>query len=240
MKISFKINIFTYILYLIIIFSGYINYLLILLIIMFFHELGHIITIKLLGYQINNIVITPLGGIIETDINYNVKSSHLFLISISGVVFQLLLFLIIKNNYSNNYHIFYLLNRSIILLNILPIYPLDGYKIFMSFLENIISYRIANIILNIISVITLIILFVTTKNIYIFIFYYVTNIVNILNLPYIYNKFLLERLLHKKKYKKSIVVNNIKNIYKCKDNYIKYKNAIINENDYQSKRVYYY
>ena len=197
MKITFNISFLIY--SIILILSGYINYLIIYLLIMFVHELGHIIVIKLLKYKINKIIILPFGGIIETNINLNIKSIHLFLISISGILMQLLLFLIIKNNYTYTYQIFYNLNLSLIIYNLLPIIPNDGSKILLSINESIFKYRITNIISIIISFIFIYIFYIKTQNTVIFIVLFIINIKNILNYKYIYNKFLLERYLYKHK-----------------------------------------
>ena len=165
MKKIFKINIFFYIFAIILIFSGYINYFLIFLFIMFIHELGHIIAIKILGYKIEKIDIYPCGGVISTNILINIPSIHMFIISISGVLAQFLLFILIPNNYSYNYEIFVLLNKSLITFNLLPIFPLDGFKIYLAIYENLMPYRLAVILSDIISFIALFIMFIYTKSI---------------------------------------------------------------------------
>lgn len=229
MKILFKVNIVFYIYAIILILSGYINYLVIYLFILTTHEIGHIITIKLLKYKIESITLLPCGGIITTNINLNIKSLHLFLISISGILMQLILLLLIKDNGSYNYDIFYNLNISLIIFNLLPIIPNDGYKILLSINENIFKYRISQILSIIISIISLFILFYITKNIIIFITIYIFNIKNILEYKYIINKFLLERYLYKTLYKRSKHIKSVKDIYKCRKNYIKYDKIELEE-----------
>lgn len=229
MRISFKVNLAFYIYAVILILSGYINYLVIYLFILITHELGHIITIKLLKYKIESITLLPCGGIITTNINLNIKSFHLFLISISGIVMQLLLLIFVKDNGSYNYDIFYKLNISLIIFNLLPIIPNDGYKILLSINENIFKYRITQILSIIISFISLFILFYITKNIIIFVTLYIFNIKNILEYKYIINKFLLERHLYKTPYKRSKYIKSVKDIYKCRKNYIKYDKIVLEE-----------
>lgn len=228
MKITFNISfyIFVYILIL----SGYINYLVSYLIIMFFHELGHIITIKLLKYKVTSIYILPGGGIINTNINLNIKSFHLFLISISGILFQIPL-LLINNNILDQ------MNISLIIFNLLPIIPNDGYKILLSINENIFKYRICHIISIIISFIMLYIVFYLTKNILIFTTLFIINIKNIMNYKYIINKFLLERYLYKTNYKRIKYINNIKDIYKCRNNYIKC-DKIVHEEEMLLRKIF--
>lgn len=218
MKISFSITF--YIFAFLILISGYINYFFIYAVIMFVHELGHIIMIKLCNQKISKIKFYPFGGIMETNINFNISSLKLFLISISGIMAQLLLFLIIKDNYTYNYTIFYNLNLSLIIYNLLPIYPLDGYKIIISLTENYFKYRITLIISNIISMIFIFIFYIKTKNTYIFILIYIMNITNIIEYPYIINKFILERYLYKIKKKRIKYINKLNDIYKSRNNYV--------------------
>ncbi len=237
MKIT--ISIFTYIFYLILILSGYINYLVIYLFIMFFHELGHIVAIKLLKMKIQEIVILPCGGIIKTDILININSLKQLLISISGILFQLLLFLIIKDNGSYLYSIFYKLNLSIMLFNMIPLYPLDGYKILLSIMEYFYKYRVIIYISYIFSVVSLFLLLWSTKNIFIFVFLYILNIKYILNHKYYYNKFILERYIYGINYKRVKYVSSINDFFKCFNNsMIKNGNIVLEreilENMYKS------
>ena len=219
MKTTYKISFIFLIYSLILILSGYINYLICYILIMFFHELGHIITIKLLKYKITSITIFPGGGIISTNIEYNINSLHLFLISISGITMQILLYLLMPNTFIY-YDIFINLNTSLIIFNLLPIIPNDGYKIIISILEQFFSYKITNYIVLMISLISLFILLITTKNILIFTILYMINTKQFILQKHILNKFLLERYLHKKKYKKNKKIKNIKQIHKCRNNYM--------------------
>ena len=218
MKISFSITF--YIFSILILISGYINYFLIYLGIMFIHELGHIIAIKICKNKIIKIKFYPFGGIMETNINFNISSIKLFFISISGVLAQSLLFIIVFDNSTYNYDIFYNLNLSLIIYNLLPIYPLDGYKIVLSISENYFKYRISIIISNIISILFIFFFYIQTKNAYIFILIYIMNVTNIIEYPYIINKFILERYLYKTKRNKNKYINKVKNIYKSRNNYI--------------------
>lgn len=227
---TYKIHFTTYIFYLILILSGYINYLFYYLIIIIVHELGHIIMIHLLNLKIISLTIYPFGGIINTNINYNLNSNKLFLISIAGILFQTFLFFPLKN--ISNYDVFKTLNTSIIIFNLLPIIPSDGSKIFISFIERFISYKNTLILSNTISIISLIILFILSKNIFIFVILYFINAKTIRLFYYIINKFKLERYLYKHRYKKLVYVENENDLKKCRNNYIKYDNIYVEENKY--------
>ena len=230
MKNICRVHTSTLIFYIILILSGYINYLLIYLTIIITHELGHIIMIKLLKLKINSLTIYPFGGVITTNINYNINSNKLFLVSIAGITMQLVLFLLFKD--IENYEIFKTLNLSIIIFNLITIIPSDGSKIATSFLERFISYRSTLIITNIISILSLVIVFLISKNLLFFVVLYYLNIKTISSFKYIINKFKLERYLYKKKYKKNIYIEDEKHMKKCRNNYIKYDNIYVEEDAY--------
>lgn len=234
MKKIFKIDISFLLFILIICLSGYLNYAIIFLIIITSHELGHIIMIKILGYKITYIKIYPLGGIISTNININIPSIKLFLISISGILMQIILGLFIPESI-NNYDVFSLLNKSLIIYNLLPIYPLDGYKIYLSLFESFITYFHILKIFYLLSFISIFILFYYTKSIITFIYLYYLNIFYLLNYKYYMHKFFLERYLYNIKYRKVKYVRSINNIFKTRYNYIKCDNIYIEEKDVLSK-----
>ncbi|MDD2409882.1 MAG: hypothetical protein PHD03_04120 [Bacilli bacterium] len=233
MKNLFKIHPITYVILLSVLLTGYFNYFLIISIILIIHDLGHIIMFKILNYKIKEIIILPFGSIIKSNINLSNKTLEIFLISIAGILFQILLYPImdILNNLFVNdisYKIFLNYNKIIILFNLLPIIPLDGSKIMLCFLENILSYKKALKIINIISVILIIllILYITyygINSIIIISFLVYKTIDEIINHKYIFNKFLLERTLIKNNNKGIKYIKHIKNIFKNKYNFINNK-----------------
>ena len=143
---------------------GYFNYLVIIIFILFFHDVGHIFIIKILKYKINKIEIYPFGGIIKTNIGLNSKSRDIFLISIAGIIMQLVLFLIsyilFKLGFISllSYNIFNKYNLLILLFNLLPIYPLDGSKMLSSLLEYFLSFKLTILLSYLISLIFIVIL----------------------------------------------------------------------------------
>ena len=234
MKNIFKIHPTFLIFLLLLLFSGYINYAIIFLIIITFHELGHILMTKVLGYKILKITLYPVGGIITTNININISSNKLFLISISGILMQILLLLIVPDNI-NNYEVFFKLNKVLIIYNLLPIYPLDGYKIYLSIFERFISYSICIKLFSFLSFIGIFMLFYYTKSIITFVYLYYLNIFYLLNYKYYMHKFLLERYLYNFKYCKIKYISSINNLFKTRYNYIKYGNIYIEEKEVLSK-----
>lgn len=212
-KNLFKINVATYFLILTFLFTGLIKNIILVYLIVIVHELGHIFIIKLLKYKIVKVEIYPMGGVTSVDKKINTPLKHEFLIAIFGILFQVLLlflFCILFNNSLISYNTYYMFlnyNKTIMLFNMLPIIPLDGYIIFRSIFEIIFPYKKAFYLSFIFSVI-FIIIFITynelySLNNYLIISFLVFKIINTYkDFKYIHLKFLMERHLYNFKHNK--------------------------------------
>ena len=248
MKIEFH---YTYIIIaLSFIITGYFSNLIVFTSIIIIHELGHYITAKLHSIEVNKIIIYPYGGLTQINSPINTKISIDLKIAISGIVFQLIYYFIIYILYKNNiireyiFEEFTTYNFSILFFNILPIHPLDGSKILNLFLSKMLPYKLTLKLNIVVSLTTLIIIF--------YINYYQFNYTTILiitiildnivkyykEINYIFNKFLLERYLNKKIYKKKKKIRKIENMYKEKYHLIKNKNHYITEKQALKDRFY--
>ena len=158
-----KINFLTIYFLLLLFLCGYLKVGLIIFFIVIFHELGHILFIKLFNYKIVSINIYPFGGITKINKDINTPVNKELIIAAAGVIFQLLLFIIIIILPISNYNksLFYKYNLSILIFNLLPIIPLDGSIILNSLLNKIFSYKLSYYIYLIISLITLILYILT-------------------------------------------------------------------------------
>ena len=101
------------------------------------------------------------------------------------------------------------LNLSILLFNLLPIIPLDGYLILSSILNIWIPYLKSNILSIIISIITLIIFILYSYNykinsIFVISFLLYKLYIYLKEYKYIHNKFILERMIYDIPYSKII------------------------------------
>lgn len=243
MKNIFKINLFTYLFLILSMLSGYFREIFIVFIILIIHELGHFFLMKLLNINVQSITIYPYGGMIKSSMLINTNSLKVILISLGGVLIQFLflgfVFIIYKFGIMNNYYydIFFKYNFFIIIFNLLPIYPLDGYKLLNSFFELFMSFKISIYFSFIVNIIFLILFFVylyiyKVSN-YLIIIFLIVNLVNYLReIKYIINKFFVERIIYDLKYKGLISVNNKEMMYKNRLNYIcgiNEKKYLINE-----------
>ena len=225
MKNLFKVNIFTYVFLILSMLSGYFRNIIIIYFILIVHELGHFICMKYYNIKVNKINIYPYGGMIDSDMLINTNSIKVLIISF--LFLYILIFLLFKINIVSKYYytLFSKFNLYIILFNLLPIYPLDGFKILNSILELFFSFKLSiniSVIINYIFIILFIIyLFIFKINNYIIITFLIVSFINyIKNIKYIINKFYIERIIYDLKYNGLISVKIKENMYKNKYNYI--------------------
>lgn len=211
--------------------GGYFKCLVCIVLILLVHDLGHLFFLKLLGYKIERIEILPFGANIETNINLNSPSFDIILISIAGIIFQIILYFIFVFIYKFSfisdslYEMFLKYNTLLILFNLLPIYPLDGNKLIHSILECFINYKMSLLVSAFISLISSIVFLYVNylfelDNYPIVIFLIFKVLTYIKDNKYIFNKFLLERTLFDFNCRKTKNVNSINKIYKNRFNFI--------------------
>ena len=208
------------------------------------HEMGHIIISKILSYKIDKVIIYPYGGFVKLNTRINTKIENDLLVAISGIIMQSIYFGIIFFLYRNGivreyiYNLFRLYHHSMIIFNLLPIYPLDGAKILNLILSKYLSFNIVNYITVVVSFITIIIFLISDsyeknyslllvigilmKNIYEF--YY--------NISYIYNRFIIERYLFNFNYKDKKIIKNKDRMYKNKEHLFNKNGRLISEKEY--------
>jgi tetratricopeptide (TPR) repeat protein len=131
------------------------------------HELGHAFVAKFLGVEVKNIVIWLFGGFTNM-VHTPEKPLHRLAIDTAGPIMTLLVgslfsvsYYFMANHLSNFWMFTYssrivfllaLLNASVFVLNILPVYPLDGGRILHSLSELLFGQPNANLITMTISI----------------------------------------------------------------------------------------
>ena len=246
MKIEFHYT--YYIIAISFILTGYFSNLLIFTSIVIIHELGHYLIAILNNLSPEKIIIYPFGGITKLNIPINTKISKELMVAISGVIFQSIYYLIIIFLYKNNlirtyiFDIFKNYYYSILLFNLLPIYPLDGSKIINLVISKYLPYKLT---LKLTIVISFIVAIIIIKLNYYKFNYTTILIITIIvdnlikyskNINYYFNKFLLERYLYKYHFSKSKNINKIDNMYKEKYHIIKENSHYLTEKEYLKRR----
>ena len=209
------------------------------------HEMGHVITFRLLKYDIDKIIIYPYGGLTKLNTKINTRIEYDLFGAISGIIMQCIYFGIIFFLYKNGigireytYNLFLLYHRSILIFNLLPIYPLDGAKIINLILSKYFRFNISNYITVFISLIVIILFLLSNsyeRN------YSTVLVVGILlyniykfynDISYIYNRFMLERYLYNFNYRKRKIINNKDDMYKNRYHLFNINDNLINEKEY--------
>ena len=166
--------------------------------------MGHFIAGKLLHLKVKEIKIFMFGGVTTFNEDLNLHIYKHILLLIMGPITQIIFVFIML----------------LLKFNLLQILPLDGGKLVNNILDIFISYNLSHIISIIISFISLPFIF-TFDNRLLIIVLFIFLLLNLFN-EISSHKFRLELLLLERNYKKynfkrTIRINNIKNVMRNKD-----------------------
>lgn len=198
------------------------------------------------NWNVKKVTIYPFGGITILDDDIDKPLKEEFIITLSGPLMQELLFILIVMLYKYNiideyvYTIFKNYNFTILIFNLLPIYPLDGSKLINVLINKIFNFRLSYFINIIISIIFLSLFFIIFKNdssYYLIIVFLIYQIIYYYKNRYIiFNRFILEKTLKKNEYFEYKKINNIKKMYRNKKHLFKKDNRYITEKEYIKSR----
>lgn len=154
MKIHFSVAI----IFIIYLFTNNLDYFLIFFLTIFFHECGHILMIKLFSGKIMMIKLNAFGGKVDFKIR-NIKFYQEVLINLGGVMVNLLIVFFSSNIpvYAKTIKAY---NELLIFFNLLPIFPLDGYRIMGTLFDIFFHPSISFYYSSVVSFLSLIILFI--------------------------------------------------------------------------------
>jgi len=200
------------------------------------HELGHIIASIFYNWKIEKIVILPFGGITIFNEKINKPLIEEFVIAVSGILFQILFYLLFSL-FSSNY-LLSIIHYTILIFNLMPVHPLDGSKICNIIFNYLFSFKKSLELTILLSVIFLVICsFILNSNLllYLTFFFLIIQVIKeIKNYHFYFEKFLLERHLYKLKFKKNKIIKGRKN-NKMKRDYnhlFIIKNKVYKEKEY--------
>ena len=221
--------------------TGHFSNLFVFTVLIIVHETGHVISALFFKYKLLKIIIYPYGGLTKFDTMINTDIYKDLFVSVSGIIMQSIIFLVIYLLYVNGivreyiYNLFLLYHNSMLFFNLLPIVPLDGFKIINLILSKFFSFKLSNNISVFISLITIIIFLYSNiydKN------YSIVLVISILmqniykfymQISHLYNRFMLERYLYNISYKNRKIINNVNKMYKNSSHLIVKNNQIIPE-----------
>ncbi len=126
--------------------------LIMMLCIVFAHELAHCFVAKLFNVRIMEIEIFPLGGVVKMENELSLDPFKEIIVAFAGPAINFIMILVafvsLNNIYYGNstYNIFLIMNLSIGVFNCLPIIPLDGGRIFRALLTYMCGFKEATLI----------------------------------------------------------------------------------------------
>ena len=218
---------------LIIIFTGSFNNFFPYFSLLLIHEMGHAVTGIILGYQLDKIVLYPYGGITKFNLPLNIPLNKELFILLMGPLFQIIGYLFLKNIYHN----ITLYHYSLLFFNLLPIYPLDGGKIFNILCGYFFNYLKSFYLTFFFSIIFIIIIIIYcikfhNLNLLLMIIMMFTKLLKVYQKRYYYyHRFLLERYLYQYSFKKIKIIHNSKHFYRDRKHIIYFQK----EKDYLNK-----
>ncbi|MBB6177414.1 stage IV sporulation protein FB [Anoxybacillus tengchongensis] len=124
--------------------------LLLLFWIVLLHELGHVIAAHLFSWRVKRILLLPFGGVAEMDEHGNRPFHEELIVILAGPFQHIVIFFIAYIAHSANmlsdewYKQLLEYNLSILLINLLPIWPLDGGKLLFLYRTMRTSFRRAH------------------------------------------------------------------------------------------------
>ena len=184
-----------------------------LLLCLFVHEVGHIFVCYLFNIKINKLTLFGTGFMMDIN-NDDLLFYQSILLYFGGIFFNILLYLVnIDKDIS-------MISIILAIINLVPVYPLDGHQIIKSILEYFIPIYKVYIISIIISVVSLCIIFIISivYKVDLFLFF-----------NYLYLLILICKLYKNRKiyYQQIILHRYLKNNYKKKEKIINvYNNHI--------------
>lgn len=220
--------------------SGYFNVVIIISILLLIHECGHFFTAFFFNWEVDKIVFYPYGGISKFTHEINCPLKEELVVLLMGPLMQLISYFVLMNiSYFYNYQTLLTnINYSILIFNLIPIYPLDGGRIIQILICYLTSYSLSFRIIYFISfiflfIISLLFIYNPTLNVLLIIILLIVKLLTEKrNINYYLEKFILERYLHKYKFKKSKIVKRTKDFKRDYHHLIKINDRYFLEEEY--------
>lgn len=232
-KNIFRIHLLYYVVAFICFLTGHFKEFIIFSSIIVVHEVGHILAAVFFKWNIEKVILLPFGGITIFKENINKPLLQELIIALMGPFFQCGFYFIFQGNY-----IFNQFNQAILLFNLLPIFPLDGSKIWNVVSNYFLSFKYSHIFTIIISTFSiLVIMAIGFKNklnllfLLVLLFLIIEIMKEIYRHKYYFNRFLLERYLYEFHFKKEKRIKKISQMKKQTRHIFKINNKYYTERE---------
>ncbi len=215
------------------------------LLIIIVHEFGHLGAALYFKWNTGKIVIYPFGGCCKFDERINRSLKEELIILLCGPFVQIILYYIMGYLTTKgfmtyrNFSIFKNYHYTLLLFNLIPIYPLDGGRILNIFFNYLLPFKRGNKVVIIISVFIILIAMFFYKSLnftMMSILIMSELLIYFKRQNFLYNRMLLERYIGNFNFKKLRKIKSKDNMYKDCRHVIFYKNKYITEKSYLKER----
>lgn len=214
--------------------TGYFKYIIYFMSLIFMHEIGHVTFALFFHWNVKKVILLPFGGMTVFEELVNTPIKEEFLIVLAGPLYQhlfymLLCFLGYKTSLLTTIHFF------LFGFNLLPIYPLDGSKLFLLFFEKCFSFYKSQILITILSCLTICFLCFYPYNLlfvflFLFLLYHVFHFYK--KIPFLFHKFLLERKLYSFSFSRKKYISKVKEMKRDYEHYFIKNGYVYREKEY--------
>ena len=211
--------------------TGHFKEFLIFSVIIFVHEMGHVLTAIFFKWKIEKVLFLPFGALTIFDEYVNRPLKEEWFILFMGPFFQLIFTFIFKD-YENVWGFSF----AILFFNLLPIFPLDGSKFLNIFLCKFLSFKksfLWTIYISFLTIFGVLIHFNFNLILILILSFLLKRVIyEFYNAPNLFNKFLLERYMYKFNFFKRCFIKG-DNLSKMKRDYkhIFIDNGFISEDE---------
>ena len=200
---------------------------------------------KYYKWNFDKIAIYPFGGCTKFDEKINRSMKEELFILFNGPMFQMILFAFVFILFNEGfisfrgYTIFKHYHYTLLLFNLLPIYPLDGGKILNIVINYLFPFKKGNKLVVVISSFILIVMLLLYKNLnftLMGILLFTELIIYFKRQDFLYNRMLLERYIFPFNFSKFKIIKSKNSMYKDRRHIVLYNGKYITEKDYLNKR----
>lgn len=236
-----EVSVFTWILVILAFFSGWLVPLGHVFLIMTLHELGHALWAWIFGYPIRRLTILPFGLAMTLEDFGCRDAGKEMVILIGGLSVHLLIPALYALGVSQGWvsaamgQWVLLINRSALLFNSLPLYPLDGGRIALSLLHYFLPFTSAEKASSVLSLLLAPVIFVTVMNaspptLFVFGFLCLMNVMHLRQLQWQRRQFYLLRLHYSPKL--PVKIHSGSDLYRQRSNIILVQGVPLLEGDW--------
>lgn len=220
----------------VILLTGYYKLFFTYFIIVFIHELGHVVVASVFNVKVDKITINIFGCSASLEDHKYLDFYKQIFIFIAGPLTYFISSFLIDKLYVNEvislvtYYKAIFTNKYVLIFNLLPIFPLDGGRILKLIIERFFTFKASKIISLFISFIFITLFIVYTsecKQYLIYVFTILNFISGVASIEKEWKHFLISRYYFINKYKDKI--HNKNDLYIYRDNYCIKEKRVLNE-----------